>query len=283
MAEARNPATKAAAILPVAVLVAAVIIFIVQWGFGRLVQSPSFALWSAAAQESAFTGTLFGLLALAAGLGLWLNDGRVAAGRMPSLGFPAGAALGILGLWLSIELSAIAGALGGGTQQSGASLLLIGGTIVTLFQTSVEELYFRGWLQPVLQSGWGRWPGLAATAIAFAALHFVSGDFHPISLLNLFLGGLWFGLLADKSGGLLLPIGAHFGWNWAEEMLFGVAPNPGSGSFGSLLDWELGGSPLWGGSAEGLNSSVSASFALAALIAATLGWRPSPNLSARRG
>ena len=55
------------------------------------------------------------------------------------------------------------------------------------------------------------------TAVAFAALHFVNGSFNPMSLLTMTLAGLFFGLLAEKSGGLALPIGAHFGWNWAER------------------------------------------------------------------
>lgn len=272
-AAALNPATKAVITLPVAVLAAALIIFAVQAGFARLVLSPSVAIWSAARQESAFTLAIFALLALTAGLGLLVSGRRIAAGYRPELTFPLGAALGIVGLWLAVELSSIAGVSGTGAGRTGATMLLLGGSILTLFQTSVEEFYFRGWLQPVLQDGWGRWPGLIAAGIAFAGLHFVSGEFDPVSLLNLFLGGLWFGLLADKSAGLALPIGAHFGWNWAEEMLFGVTPNPGAGSFGALFDWELSGSRLWGGSPDGLNASLSASFALLALLVATLGWR----------
>ena len=63
----------------------------------------------------------------------------------------------------------------------------------------------------------------------------VGGWGHPVSLLNILLAGIWFGLLALRTGGLLAPILAHFGYNWAEEMIFGASPNPGVGAFGSVV------------------------------------------------
>ena len=92
------------------------------------------------------------------------------------------------------------------------------------------------------------------------------------SLASIALAGLWFGILAERSDGLALPIGAHFGWNWAEEMLFGAAPNPGIGSYGALADVDLTGAARWSGGAEGLNASLAAVFALAALIVLTVAW-----------
>ena len=91
-----------------------------------------------------------------------------------------------------------------------------------------------------------------------------------MTLLNLFLGGLLFGLLAARSGGLAAAIAAHFSWNWAEQLLFGLDPNPGIGSFGSILNLELVGSSWWGGSDEGLNASIAMTFALAMLLAPLL-------------
>ena len=63
----------------------------------------------------------------------------------------------------------------------------------------------------------------------------------------------------------MAPVAAHFGWNWAETNIFGVFPNPGVDPFGSLIDFELVGAGLWGGSTEGLNASIASSFSLVAL------------------
>ena len=103
-------------------------------------------------------------------------------------------------------------------------------------------------------------------------MHFFAAAKEPLAFVNLVLAGLWLGVLANRSGGLMLPIAAHFGWNGAEELLFGAAPNPGVGSFGALFDIDLIGNPLWGGSAEGLNASLSTVFVLAALLAACATW-----------
>jgi membrane protease YdiL (CAAX protease family) len=90
-------------------------------------------------------------------------------------------------------------------------------------------------------------------------------------LLNLFLGGVLFGLLAVRTVGLLAPICAHFGWNWGEQLLFGLDPNPGSSVFGAIFDRDLAGDALWGGSGEGLNASVIVTLTLVALVTALVG------------
>ncbi len=88
----------------------------------------------------------------------------------------------------------------------------------------------------------------------------------PVSLLNITLAGVWFGLLAWRTGGILAPTLAHAGYNWAEEMLFGASPNPGVGPFGALFDADLTGSVRLGGSADGLNASLLLTAVLIAII-----------------
>jgi membrane protease YdiL (CAAX protease family) len=278
-----NSAVTAAVVLGSAAMAALAIILGGQAVFGRILEVPSIAALSPVLLESLFTIVVFGLLALVAGLGIRLFGGGVSLGHAAALSGALGLVAGIIGLGVAIALSAVAGVVHSG-QGAGVGLLLLGGSAVTLLQTGAEELFFRGWIQPKLQLGWGRWPGLAVTALAFSALHFVSGDFDMFSFVNLTLAGLWFGLLAERSGGLALPIGAHFGWNWAEEMLFGATPNPGVSNFGTIFDWDLAGASNWGGSAAGLNASLSATFALLALIAVSASWRGwTPSSPARRG
>lgn len=257
-----HPALALGAGLAVAMLIA--------WagplGLGQLLVVPAIAALDPALIEGLFNLVVFGALSAAAyGLARW-TGGTFRLGIAPGLGAVAGVAAGIGGISMALVLSSLAGVVQPGAGAPLRLFALIGGTLVTLFQTAAEELYFRGWLQGVLQRGWGRWGGIAAGAVVFAAVHFASAVNDPLALPVLIGAGLWFGILADRSGGLALPIAAHFGWNWGEALLFGADPNPGIGNFGALHDLDLVGSTLWGSGPDGLDASLSALFVLAALV-----------------
>ncbi|MFC8734412.1 CPBP family intramembrane glutamic endopeptidase [Luteimicrobium sp. NPDC057192] len=107
-----------------------------------------------------------------------------------------------------------------------------------------EELMFRGVLFRVLERGLGTWLALAATSVLFGALHLVNPD------------ATWWGALAIavEAGGMLgaayvatrtlwLPIGLHFGWNFAESAIFSTAVS-GNGASHGWLDATTSGSTL---------------------------------------
>jgi membrane protease YdiL (CAAX protease family) len=185
------------------------------------------------------------------------------------MALPAGA----VGVSAALGLSALAGAAGiaGSRPPTGAASLMIGG-LVLLWAAFAEELLFRSVLQPVLARAWGVAAALVLTAGAFTLTHYLGGWRDPVSLLNIFLAGSWFGVLAWRTGGVLAPTLAHFGWNGAEALLLGVSPNPGIGSHGSIADIDLSGPAILGGSGEGLNASLTATIILILLIVAG-GWR----------
>jgi serine/threonine protein phosphatase PrpC len=135
-----------------------------------------------------------------------------------------------------------------------------------LFAAAIEEIFFRGWLQPALARDFGTPVAILLAALAFSALHVMGGARSPTTLVNLFLGGLLFGLLAARGAGVAGAAAAHFAWNWSEQIALGLDPNPGVGSFGALVDLELAGSALWGGSDEGLNASIAMTMALLVLV-----------------
>ncbi|ARS26768.1 CAAX amino protease [Sphingomonas sp. KC8] len=145
------------------------------------------------------------------------------------------------------------------------SLLLLG-TFVVLVQVFGEEILLRGLLQPLLTRAWGGWLGILVTALAFTLIHVLGGWRDAVSLLNITLAGIWFGLLALRTSGLLAPTLAHFGYNWGEEMLIGTSPNPGIGDFGSFFDFDLAGPAILGGSVDGFNASLVLSMVLVLLI-----------------
>ena len=145
---------------------------------------------------------------------------------------------------------------------------LILGTAIVLLGVAAEELLFRGWLLSALQDMLGSSWAVLLSAIAFSGFHWWAGGAAAdvVSLANLMLGGLWFGLLAVRSGGILAPMAAHFAWNASESIVFGLDPNPGVDELGALTNYDLVGLPMWGGSGEGLNASIAMTFVLAALV-----------------
>ncbi len=216
--------------------------------------------------NAAFYGLIFGPMAIAALAGGWITGLLPAAGAQPlrwaMLSLAGGAAgLIVAACYAWLAGSAVAGA--GGALQAGAFLA---GIVIIAGQVAAEELFFRGWMQPLLARYAGPVAALMLAAIAFAGFHLLGGARAPVTQLNLLLGGVWFGLLGWRSGGLIAPLAAHFGWNAAEQLGLGLDPNPGIGDFGALADWDLTGSALWGGSAEGLNASLAMTFVLAALL-----------------
>lgn len=254
---------------PVAVLIAAVAAagLVVS---GAMLLSPmlgtALADWSPAWQEALFSGLLYGVLAAIAVIGRRLADLPDAAIAQPMATWIAlGAVIGVGGLMLALGDATLAGTVARGPSGGSVSTLLIG-TLVVVGQSASEELFFRGWLQPVLARGWHIAVAIGITALAFAGLHIAGGARTPLTLVNLLLGGILFGLLAWRSGGLAAPIAAHAGWNWSEGIVFGLDPNPGTGGFGALHDLDMAGAARWGGSAEGLNASIAMTLVLVALI-----------------
>lgn len=221
--------------------------------------------WSARASDAAFVFCISSALivaALAAGAisGDPARTGRD-AWRLP----PIWLVLGIV----MVSLAAIGAGLAGGLEwrgDTGASAALVTGTLLVFIQSGGEEVYLRGWFMPALARRWGAMPAILLSALLFAALHMLGGARSPLTLVNMTLGGVLFGLLAWRSGGIAVSIAAHFGWNWGESFLLGLDPNPGVGSYGAILNLDLTGARWLGGSDEGLNASVPMTIVLVGLL-----------------
>ena len=204
-------------------------------------------------------------------------EGRVVWRKEPRalVAIATGLAIGGLGFILAVAMAAALGAMVSGPvhHTAVASGILIGALIVA-FQAGGEEIFFRGWVQPVLCARFGPWIGLVVTAALFTGLHLVVGARNPLSVLNLMLGGLLFGLLALRSGGLWAAFSAHWAWNWTESSLLGLDPNPGVAPTGSLVDLDLAGPALWSGGTDGMNGSLAATFVLLTLVVAMMAAAP---------
>ena len=228
-----------------------------------------------------FNLLVFGpLFALAIVLGLLTRQPVMRAGNRPVQWTLAGLACGTVAILSTIGFSWLSGGLRPALNPLPVVPEWIAlGIGLTVLQAGAEEVLFRGWLQPALIARIGRSWGVLAGALVFAGFHALAATSDPISLANLVLGGLWFGLLALRSRGILAPLAAHFAYNVIEDCGFGLVPNPGVGPLGAWHDLDLIGAPLWGSSAEGLNASLGTTAALVALILPLL---PRTSRSARQ-
>ncbi len=206
------------------------------------------------------------LIALAMLLGVVSHRNVVRVGDHPLRWLGLGVALGLAGLGLTLALSWLNGTLGWGQGAQVAAGALLLGSSLTLIQVAAEEVLFRGWLQPALVERIGPVAGVLVGAVLFAGFHLTAGAMGPLALANITLGGVWFGLLALRSGGIVAPLAAHFAWNLVEDMALGLTPNPGAGPLGSLIDLDLTGGAWWGAQPDGLNASIGTTAVLLALI-----------------
>ncbi len=95
---------------------------------------------------------------------------------------------------------------------SAAYLMAAFGTLVAPF---VEEMFFRGFLYPVLARKAGVAAGVVLTSIGFALIHSSQLGGHWAPLLVLFIVGLTFTLARAWTGSVAVPFLLHLGYNGA--------------------------------------------------------------------
>ncbi|MGH3378931.1 MAG: lysostaphin resistance A-like protein [Actinoallomurus sp.] len=118
-----------------------------------------------------------------------------------------------------------------------------------------EELMFRGVLFRIIEGRTGTWMALLVTSVLFGGWHLLNPD-----------ASLWGAIaIAVEAGGTLaaayaatrnlwIPIGLHFGWNFAEAGIFGTEVS-GNGKNDGLLHSVTSGSTLVTGGRFGPEAS----------------------------
>ncbi|MGZ0153650.1 CPBP family intramembrane glutamic endopeptidase [Kribbella sp. WER1] len=164
-------------------------------------------------------------------------------------------AIGLLGGYEVHGLGTVAGAVG-----------LFG--FMAAAATS-EELLFRGVLFRIVEERTGTWIALVLTGLVFGAVHLINPD-----------ATLWGAVaIAIEAGGMLtaayvatrklwLPIGLHFGWNFAAGGIFSTEVS-GNGTPPGLLDAGTSGPHLLTGGTFGPEGSL---FAVGFCVLAALGF-----------
>jgi membrane protease YdiL (CAAX protease family) len=142
----------------------------------------------------------------------------------------------------------------------------------------LEELLFRGFVFQRLVDGIGAWPSLVAMALLFALGHWGNPGMDGMTLvwasIDTALGAILFGLAYLRTGQLALPIGMHFGWNWAQGALLGFDVS-GLDQAGWLLPELLGKSQWLTGGAFGPEASIFAVIVDATAVVLMWRWKGS--------
>jgi len=146
---------------------------------------------------------------------------------------------------------------------------LVSAVIFAIGTAIWEEVTFRGLLFRVTEQAFGTWVGVAVSAIAFGALHGLNPNASLAASIAIILeSGILLAAAYFATRTLWLPIGLHFGWNFAEDFVFGVRIS-GHAARPAIVEGTLTGSSLWTGGAYGLESSILA-IGLAAILSAVL-------------
>lgn len=191
-------------------------------------------------------------------------------GAQLAVGFAAGLAL----ITLIVALEALTGHLRlavAVSQVRDLSPLLFGFVLFALGALH-EELLFRGYGFQRLIEILG--PALSTLLVAgvFGAVHLGNPNASWAGAVNTVLVGILFALLYLRSGRLWLPIGVHWGWNFAEAG-YGL---PVSGiTIGTMpLRAEYRGAVLFHGGAYGPEASIFATGAIAVAVVLVFCWKP---------
>ena len=257
-----------------------------------LASQPVYRVISKAMQQHGFEGpwlsplpVVFLLLVTYACLRL-RREPLAAVGLRPDLTWARevlyGAALGIALIVLVTGLIAATGGVRFSLDPARSLGALAMGAWVFAWVVLLEELLFRGFVFQRLVDGIGAWPALVAMAVLFALAHWGNPGMEGATLawatIDTALGAILLGLAYLRTRRLALPIGIHFGWNWAQGALLGFDVS-GLDQAGWLLP-EMLGKPQWlTGGTFGPEASIFA--VLVDTAAVVLMWRWKGNTRAR--
>ncbi len=148
-------------------------------------------------------------------------------------------------------------------------------SVVLLFGAFGEEMLFHGYAFQLLIRFLGPWATILPVSIIFGFAHMGNQNATIFGICNTMLWGVLLGFAYLRTRALWLPIGLHFGWNFALP-LFGVNLSGFTmGVTGYTLRWSVG--SLWSGGSYGPEGSVLTTLIVVALFALVLRVFPDPD------
>ncbi|GIF16266.1 CPBP family intramembrane glutamic endopeptidase [Actinoplanes teichomyceticus] len=119
-----------------------------------------------------------------------------------------------------------------------------------------EELLFRGLLFRIIEERTGTWIALALTGVGFGAMHLVNPDASLWGATAIAIeAGFMLAACYAATRNLWVPIGLHFGWNFAAGGVFSVVVS-GNGESKGLLEASTSGPVTLSGGAFGPEGSL---------------------------
>ena len=97
--------------------------------------------------------------------------------------------------------------------RAGGPHLLLLLAVAVIFAPLMEEVLFRGLLQPALRRRWSFPAAALLTTLLFTALHFTQTGMYWPSVAGIFLCGACLAWLRERTGSLWPPIAFHMGFN----------------------------------------------------------------------
>lgn len=97
-------------------------------------------------------------------------------------------------------------------------------TLAVLIAPVLEELIFRGALHGALRARIGFWPAALLSSGVFALIHIEIVTSSPVFLVQLFLLGVVFAWLYERTGNLAAPVVAHLAFNAVSMGIALLAP-----------------------------------------------------------
>ena len=180
---------------------------------------------------------------------------------------PLGTLVGLV--WFGLLMAMLY--MGGHYQINGLAFpnRLLSAVVFAIGTAIWEEVTFRGLLFRVTEQTFGTWVGVAVSAVVFGVVHGLNPNASLAASVAIILeSGILLAAAYFATRTLWLPIGLHFGWNFAEDFIFGVRMSGHAGR-PAIVDGTLTGSSLWTGGVYGLESSIWA-IGMAGILSAVL-------------
>lgn len=144
--------------------------------------------------------------------------------------------------------------IGVGVNYFPAILAILPGWIV---QSSTEEIITRGWLMHIIGAKHRPIIGFIVSSVLFGFLHILNPGVTYISIINIILVGLFFGLYVIHTQDIWGVCGLHAAWNFTQGNIFGFSVSGGSIlSTDSLMSFTRQGGDILTGGAFGPEASV---------------------------
>ena len=140
--------------------------------------------------------------------------------------------------------------------------------ICVFIQSSTEEVWTRGFLMERIHVHYPLWLAMVINGGLFASFHLANPGVSALPIINIFVVGVAYSVVAWQTDSIWYAMGAHTAWNFTQNLLFGL-PNSGLVSRVSVFRLEAANAsdPLIYDPEFGVEGSLPATFVNLALMA----------------